>query len=81
MWCLIVSIPDLCPLSYFDIFAKTEPRMPTDCGLVPVELSEKLEYRGHTIYQSLRPDVVLHALHTRKENNPCMRMLIRIQTG
>ena len=33
-----------------DNIAKTLPRIPTDCGLVPVKLMKKLEYRGHTMF-------------------------------
>ena len=61
----VVNVP-----TRLDTIAKTLPRMPMNCGLVPVELKKKLEYRGHSMYQSIRPDVVLHALHTLKENNP-----------
>ena len=61
----VVNVP-----ARLDTIAKTLPRMPMTCGLVPVKLKKKLEYRGHSMYQSIRPDVVLHALHTLKENNP-----------
>ena len=61
----VVNVP-----AQIDTIVKTLPRMPTDCGLVPVKLKKKLEYKGHSLYQSIRPQAVLRALQCLKESNP-----------
>ena len=61
----VVNVP-----AQLDTIVKTLPRMPTDCGLVPVKLKKKLEYKGHSLYQSIRPQAVLRALQCLKESNP-----------
>jgi len=45
------------------------PRLPSDCGLVPVKLKRKLMYKGHVMYQSIRPDIVMRALAFMKMNH------------
>ncbi|XP_062607978.1 uncharacterized protein LOC134269784, partial [Saccostrea cucullata] len=45
------------------------PRLPSNCGLVPVKLKRKLKYKGHSMYQSIRPENVFRALKYLKNAN------------
>ena len=46
------------------------PRLPSQCELIPLKLKRKLAYKGHYMYQYVRPNVVLNALKWLKVNNP-----------
>ena len=43
------------------------PRLPSQC---PMKLKRKLQYRGHYMYNFVRPDKVIAALDWLKTNNP-----------
>lgn len=45
------------------------PRLPPNCGLVPVKLKRGLKYKGHSMYQAIRPENVMKALKCLKEIN------------
>ena len=45
------------------------PRIPSNCGLVPIKLKRKLKYKGHSMYQAIRPENVLTALQCLKKIN------------
>lgn len=45
------------------------PRIPSNCGLVPIKLKRKLKYKGHAMYQSIRPENVMKALQCLKKIN------------
>ncbi|XP_066915086.1 uncharacterized protein [Clytia hemisphaerica] len=57
------------PIDVEDV-ANTLPRKTSDNGLVIVKLKRKLEYRGHVIFESIRPDFIQHILSYLKVNNP-----------
>jgi hypothetical protein len=46
------------------------PRLPSQIQMVPMKLKRKLCYKGHYMYQYVRPAKVLAALHWLKSNNP-----------
>ena len=46
------------------------PRLPSETQLLPMKLKRKLSYRGHYMYDFIRPDKVLAALHWLQEHNP-----------
>lgn len=45
------------------------PRLPSNCGLLPVKLKRRLKYKGHSMYQSIRPENIFKALKCLKELN------------
>lgn len=45
------------------------PRLPSNCGLVPVKLKRRLKYKGHSMYQAIRPEHFMKALKCLKEIN------------
>ena len=45
------------------------PRLPSQCGIVPVKLKRKLCYKGHVLYQSIRPGSVMNALEYLTNHN------------
>ena len=46
------------------------PRLPSQAQMVPMKLKRKLCYKGHYMYQYVRPAKVLTALQWLKLNNP-----------
>ena len=46
------------------------PRLPSQCQILPMKLKQKLQYRGHYMYDFVRPDKVIAALEWLKINNP-----------
>ncbi|XP_066925712.1 uncharacterized protein [Clytia hemisphaerica] len=57
------------PIDVEDI-ANTLPRRANDNGLVIVKLKRKLEYKGHVVFEPIRPDFIQRVLNYFKENNP-----------
>ena len=49
------------------------PRLPSQTQMVPMKLKRKLCYKGHYMYQDIRPAKVLAALQWLKSNNPLYR--------
>ena len=49
------------------------PRLPSQAQMVPMKLKRKLCYKGHYMYQYVRPEKVLAALKWLKSNNPLYR--------
>ena len=56
--------------SKLDTICTLLPRLPSDTELIPLKLKRKLSYRGHYMYDYIRPDKVLAALAWLKANNP-----------
>ena len=46
------------------------PRLPSQIQMIPMKLKRKLCYKGHYMYQYVRPSMVLTALQWLKSNNP-----------
>ena len=46
------------------------PRLPSQSELVPLKLKRKLAYKGHYLYDYMRPDNVMAALCWLKQHNP-----------
>ena len=46
------------------------PRLPSEAQMVPMKLKRKLCYKGHYMFQYIRPAKVLAALEWLKANNP-----------
>ena len=49
------------------------PRLPSQAQMVPMKLKRKLCYKGHYMYQYVRPAKVLAALEWLRANNPLYR--------
>ena len=57
------------PVSEVDINCNMLPR-PTDSnGLIIVKLKSKLEYKGHVVFEAIRPDVVTQFLEILRSHN------------
>ena len=56
------------------------PRLPSQAQVVPMKLKRKLCYKGHYMYEFVRPAKVLAALLWLKENNPLYQD-VTINTG
>ena len=52
------------------------PRLPSQTQMVPMKLKRKLCYKGHYMYQYIRPAKVLVALQWLKLNNPLYRDIV-----
>ncbi len=61
----VVNVP-----SKLDTICQLLPRLPNDAMLVPIKLKFRLCYKGHYLYESIRPHVVMEWLKWLKENNP-----------
>ncbi len=61
----VVNVP-----SKLESICQLLPRLPNDAMLVPIKLKRRLCYKGHYLYDSIRPHVVLEWLKWLKENNP-----------
>ena len=46
------------------------PRLPSQIQMIPMKLKRKLCYKGHYMYQYIRPSKILAALQWLKSNNP-----------
>ena len=46
------------------------PRLPTDAQILPMKLKRKLMYKGHYLYDYIRPQKVIGALRWLKQHNP-----------
>jgi hypothetical protein len=46
------------------------PRLPSETQIVPMKLKRRLSYKGHYMYEYVRPARVMAALEWLKENNP-----------
>ena len=46
------------------------PRLPSQCQILPMKLKRKLQYRGHYMYDFIRPDKGIAALQWLKMNSP-----------
>ncbi len=51
------------------------PRLPSQAQVVPMKLKRKLCYKGHYMYQYVRPAKVIAALEWLKINNPLYRTM------
>ena len=56
--------------SKIDTICDLLPRLPSQSELVPLKLKRKVAYRGHYMYDYVRPQKVLDALRYLKTNNP-----------
>ena len=56
--------------SKLDSVCELLPRLPSESELVPLKLKRKLSYKGHYLYDFVRPDKVIGALRWLKDNNP-----------
>ena len=56
--------------SNVDSVCEVLPRLPSQTELIPLKLKRRLCYKGHYMYNYVRPNVVLTALRWLKENNP-----------
>ena len=52
-----------------DTICNLLPRIPSEAQLVPFKLKRKLQYKGHYMYQTIRPDKIMIALNWLKDNN------------
>ena len=55
--------------SKLDSVCELLPRLPSETELVPLKLKRKLSYKGHYMYDFVRPDKVICALSWLKDNN------------
>ena len=56
--------------SNVDSVCEVLPRLPSQTELIPLKLKRRLCYKGHYMYNYVRPNVVLTALRWLKVNNP-----------
>ena len=56
--------------SKVDTICNVLPRLPSQSELVPMKLKRKVAYKGHYMYDYIRPQKVLDALRYLKANNP-----------
>ena len=56
--------------SNLDSVCSLLPRLPNDALLVPIKLKRRLCYKGHYMYEAIRPSVVLDWILWLKQNNP-----------
>ena len=56
--------------SNVDNVCEVLPRLPSQTELIPLKLKRRLCYKGHYMYNYVRPNVVLTALRWLKSNNP-----------
>ncbi len=56
--------------SNLDAVCNLLPRLPNDALLVPIKLKRRLCYKGHYMYEAIRPHVLLEWIRWLKENNP-----------
>ena len=46
------------------------PHLPATAQIIALKLKRKLEYKGHYMYQFIRPEKIFDSLHWLKNNNP-----------
>ena len=56
--------------SNIDTTVECLPRLLPQCGFVSVKLKKKLDYKGHSLYQSIRPQSIMEGLRWLQGNNP-----------
>ena len=56
--------------SKVDTICDVLPRLPSQSELVPLKLKRKVAYKGHYMYDYIRPQKILDALRYLKVNNP-----------
>ena len=56
--------------SKVDTICEVLPRLPSQSELVPLKLKRKVAYRGHYMYDYIRPQKLMDALRCLKVNNP-----------
>ena len=56
--------------SKVDTICEVLPRLPSQSELVPLKLKRKVAYRGHYMYDYIRPQKLMDALRYLKANNP-----------
>ena len=56
--------------SKVDTICDVLPRLPSESELVPLKLKRKVEYRGHYLYDYIRPQKLLDSLRFLKGSNP-----------
>ncbi len=61
----VVNVP-----SKLEAVCQLLPRLPNEAMLVPIKLKRRLCYKGHYLYDDIRPHVVMEWLKWLKENNP-----------
>ena len=54
----------------FEAVSQLLPRLPNEAMLVPIKLKRRLCYKGHYLYDDIRPHVVMDWLKWLKEHNP-----------
>ena len=64
--------------SKLDSVCELLPCLPSESELVPLKLKQKLSYKGHYLYDYVRPDKVIAALHWLKDY---IKMLVSMITG
>ena len=52
-----------------DTICKLLPRLPKDSEILPMKLKRRLSYKGHYMYDSVRPETMITALHWLRANN------------
>ena len=57
------------PVSEVDVKCHRLPRPADSNGLIIVKLKCKLEYKGHAVFEAVRPDVVIHFLEFLRSHN------------
>ena len=62
--------PVICVPADIDTTTKLLPRRDNDLCAVRVKLKRKLQYKGHYLYQQVRPEMVRSALRFLKDNHP-----------
>ncbi len=60
----VVNVP-----SKLETVCQLLPRLPNEAMLVPIKLKRRLCYKGHYLYDDIRPHVVMDWLKWLKENN------------
>ena len=45
-----------------DTICKILPRLPSDSEIVPMKLKRRLHYKGHYMFDKIRPDAIKQAL-------------------
>ena len=57
------------PVSEVDVNCNMFPRPADNNGLIIVKLKRKLEYKGHVVFEAVRPDVVIQFLEFLRSHN------------
>jgi len=60
----VVNVP-----ATFDKICTLLPRIPKSAGLLRIKLKRQLKYKGHCMYQMVRPEVIKKALEWLQANN------------